>query len=145
MDITVPLKDHLTRLAQPATNKLLLEVSRGIEKESLRIAPDGRLSQREHPAALGSALTHPSITTDFSEALLEFITAPSRSIATVIDELDAIQSFTYSQLNNELLWVSSMPCELGGDEQIPIAHFGRSNIGQMKSIYRTGLGHRYGR
>lgn len=145
MDITVPLKDHLTRLAQPATNKLLLEVSRGIEKESLRVAPDGCLSQREHPTALGSALTHPSITTDFSEALLEFITAPSRSIATVIDELDDIQSFTYSQLNNELLWVSSMPCKLGDDEQIPIAHFGRSNIGQMKSIYRTGLGHRYGR
>ncbi len=145
MDINVLLQDHLKRLAQPTANKLLLEVSRGLERESLRVTEDGSLSQRGHPSALGSALTHPSITTDFSEALLEFITAPSQSAEAVIDELDDIQSYTYSQLKNELLWVSSMPCKLGADNDVPIANFGSSNIGQMKRIYRQGLGHRYGR
>ena len=41
----------------------------GIEKESLRVDRAGYISQRPHPEALGSALTHPTITTDFSEAL----------------------------------------------------------------------------
>ena len=137
MDINVLLQDHLKRLAQPTANKLLLEVSRGLERESLRVTEDGSLSQRGHPSALGSALTHPSITTDFSEALLEFITAPSQSAEAVIDELDDIQSYTYSQLKNELLWVSSMPCKLGADNDVPIANFGSSNIGQISTLYRN--------
>jgi len=37
-------------------------VRRGIEKESLRAQPDGKLALTPHPAALGSALTHPHIT-----------------------------------------------------------------------------------
>jgi len=48
----------------------------GLEKESMRVGPDGSIAQTPHPAALGSALTHPFITTDYSEALLEFITPP---------------------------------------------------------------------
>jgi len=35
---------------------------------------DGALALTPHPAALGSALKHPHITTDFSEALIELIT-----------------------------------------------------------------------
>jgi glutamate--cysteine ligase len=54
---------------------------RGIERETLRMQPDGYLSQQPHPVALGSALTHPHITTDYSEALLEFITPPQPNIA----------------------------------------------------------------
>ncbi len=44
----------------------LSEMRRGVEKESLRSRPDGSLALTPHPAALGSALTHPNITTDFS-------------------------------------------------------------------------------
>ncbi len=49
-------------------------IQRGIEKESLRVTVDGALSRQPHPLNLGSPLTHPHITTDFSEAQLELIT-----------------------------------------------------------------------
>jgi glutamate--cysteine ligase len=38
-----------------------------------------------------------------------------------------------------------MPGAIASDEEIPIAQYGRSHIGRMKSIYREGLGLRYGR
>ena len=64
-------KQHrLAALSQDALKRLL----RGIEKESLRVTPDGALATTPHPRALGSALTHPHITTDFSESQLELIT-----------------------------------------------------------------------
>ncbi|MBL4780638.1 MAG: glutamate--cysteine ligase [Porticoccaceae bacterium] len=120
-------------------------IQRGIEKESLRVTPAGGLANTPHPKALGSTLTHPSITTDFSESLLEFITAPSSSIDEVLSSLDNIHRFTYRHIGDELLWVNSMPCVLGRDQDIPLGQYGSSNIGQMKTIYRRGLGHRYGR
>jgi glutamate--cysteine ligase len=139
------LQDHLALLDNPQFSNLLKGIVRGIEKESLRVTPSGHIASTPHPQNLGSALTHPSITTDYSEALLEFITAPSCSIEAVLKELEDLHRFTYRQIGDELLWVSSMPCQLGADDQIPIAQYGSSNIGQMKEIYRKGLGHRYGR
>jgi glutamate--cysteine ligase len=56
-----------------------------------------------------------------------------------------LHQFVYRHLGDELLWATSMPCIVGGDDEIPIARFGKSNIGQMKEVYRLGLGHRYGR
>ena len=47
---------------------------RGLEKESLRVDRKGILSHRPHPESLGSALTHPHLTTDYSEAMMEFVT-----------------------------------------------------------------------
>ena len=139
------LPDHLALLDNPQVSRHLKGIVRGIEKESLRVTPSGHIASTPHPKNLGSALTHPSITTDYSEALLEFITAPSCSIEAVLKELEDLHRFTYHQIEGELLWVSSMPCQLGADDQIPIAQYGSSNIGQMKEIYRKGLGHRYGR
>ena len=123
----------------------LTQIQRGIEKESLRIDPTGKLAQTRHPAALGSALTHPYITTDFSEALLEFITPVDTGIDSSLACLADIHRFTYSQLPEELLWCASMPCILEGDNNIPVARYGSSNIATMKTTYRLGLGHRYGR
>ena len=121
---------------------------RGVEKESLRALPDGELALTPHPAALGSALTHPNITTDFSESQLEFVTGVHASAQAVLDELTQIHQFTYRVLQegrDEMLWVSSMPCGLPTDETIPIGRYGSSNVGRAKSVYRMGLGHRYGR
>ncbi len=110
------------------------------------MSPTGGISQLAHPDTLGSALTNPYITTDYSEALLEFITPPSEHIETVLDFLRDAQLFVYKQLQqDEILWATSMPCVMAGESNIPIADYGRSNAGQMKSIYRRGLGHRYGR
>jgi len=109
------------------------------------VTTDGQLARTPHSPALGAALTHPAITTDYSEALLEFITPPASSIDRVLETLDSIHRFTYRQLGDELLWVHSMPCVLFGDDSIPVARYGSSNIGRMKTIYRIGLGYRYGR
>jgi len=118
----------------------------GVEKECLRVSPKGGISQLEHPASLGSALTNPYITTDYSEALLEFITPPSEHIESVLDFLRDSQTYVYKKLQqDEILWATSMPCVMAGESSIPIANYGSSNAGQMKSVYRRGLGHRYGR
>ncbi len=139
------LKNRLNVLASNSESRVLSGITRGIEKESLRVTPNGTLAQTPHPPALGSALTHPQITTDYSESLLEFITPPSSDAAKVLQTLEDIHRFTYRQIGDELLWANSMPCQLSGDSDIPVGQYGSSNVGQMKSIYRVGLGHRYGR
>jgi glutamate--cysteine ligase len=121
---------------------------RGVEKESLRSQPGGALALTPHPAALGSALTHPHITTDFSESQIELVTGAHLNAATTLAELTELHQFTYrvmQEAGDEMLWVSSMPCGLPTDETIPIARFGSSNVGRAKSVYRMGLSHRYGR
>jgi glutamate--cysteine ligase len=126
----------------------LLGMRCGVEKESLRAQPGGGLALTPHPAALGSALTHPSITTDFSESQVELVTAVHKTVEAAVEELTHIHQFTYSTLRaagSEMLWVSSMPCGLPTDETIPVARFGSSNVGRAKSVYRLGLSHRYGR
>jgi glutamate--cysteine ligase len=123
----------------------LAGMRRGIEKESLRVGADGTLSTGAHPAALGSALTHPQITTDFSESQIELVTGAHAGVEQCLDELTQIHQFAYRAMGDEMLWVSSMPCRLPADAQIPIGRYGTSNVGTAKSVYRTGLGHRYGR
>ena len=118
---------------------------RGIEKESLRVTPAGILARSRHPAELGSALTHPHITMDFSEAQLELITGVHPSAEAALDELADVHRFVYSNVGDELLWATSMPCMIGRDDNIPIAQFGTSNAGKSKTVYRNGLSHRYGR
>ena len=139
------LERRIQALASPEQLTLLPSIQRGIEKESLRITPDGRLAQTPHPTALGSALSHPYITTDYSEALLEFITPVYADIDAALGKLDDIHRFTYAGIGDELLWSASMPCILEGDDNIPVARYGDSNIARMKTVYRYGLGHRYGR
>ena len=117
----------------------------GVEKESLRVDRAGYISQRPHPAALGSALTHSTITTDFSEALLEFVTPAYRGVRETARSLRHLHQFTYPLIDDEVLWATSMPCMVTGDRSIPIARYGSSNVGTMKHVYRRGLSHRYGR
>ena len=118
---------------------------KGVEKESLRVTPAGEIAQSRHPAALGAPLTNEHITTDFSEALIELVTPPFRETWELLQFLCDIHQFVYRHLDEELLWSTSMPCALAGDESIPLAQFGTSNVGKMKTIYRHGLGMRYGR
>ena len=126
----------------------LAGIRRGIEKEGLRVLPTGGLALTPHPLALGSALTHPLITTDYSESQLELITGAHKGVQQCLDELTEVHQFVHHTLKDsggELLWASSMPCGLPTDETIPLARYGSSNIGRAKSVYRMGLGHRYGR
>ena len=123
----------------------LLGIRRGIEKESLRALPGGGLALTPHPLALGAALTHPHITTDYSESQLELITGVHVGVGDALRELTEIHQAVYRALGDERLWVGSMPCGLPADETIPIGRYGHSNVGRAKSVYRMGLGQRYGR
>jgi len=123
----------------------LLGLRRGIEKESLRVAPGGALALTPHAPALGSALTHPHITTDFSESQLELITGVHASAEACLEELERIHQFVYRNIGDEILWCASMPCGLPADDAIPIGRYGTSNSGRLKTVYRNGLAWRYGR
>ena len=139
------LEQSLARISNGGMDKHFQHLQRGIEKESLRVNPDGTLAQTPHPKALGSALTHSSITTDYSEALLEFVTPVHTDIDALLKELTDIHHYTYQNVGDEKLWVNSMPCVMEGDNKILIARYGSSNVAKMKEAYRRGLGHRYGR
>ncbi len=139
------VEQRVQRFAASKLTPLLKGSMIGVEKESLRVNSDGKIAQTPHPQQFGSALTHPYITTDYSEALLEFITPPFHRSGEALRFLRDLQQFVYNRMDHELLWSTSMPCVVSGEGGIPIAQYGPSNAGMMKSIYRQGLGHRYGR
>ncbi len=136
---------RLALLGEPTHMALLRQCLHGIERECLRVDRQGQLAMTAHPTALGSALTHPQITTDYSESLLEFITPAEADPAQTLADLERIHRFAYSKLGNELLWSPSMPCPLPAEEDIPIARYGSSHIGRLKYVYRKGLALRYGK
>ena len=127
------------------TPEILCGIRRGLEKESLRVRPDGLLAVSAHPVALGSALTHPHITTDFSEAQLELITGVHTSVEDCLEELTQIHQVVVHAIGDELLWCASMPCRLPAEDEIPLGRYGHSNVGTAKTVYRRGLSYRYGR
>jgi len=137
-----------TRLQRLATHRKdgLFDGSRiGIEKECLRVTVDGTIVRTPHPVALGSALEHRFITTDYSEALLEFVTPPVGSSWEAAQFLCDLHQFTNAAIGDEILWPMSMPCRIESDADVPIGRYGSSNVGRMKTVYRRGLGYRYGR
>ena len=139
------LNKRLKQILESGRVKSLSGSKIGLEKESLRVSATGGIAQTPHPAALGSALTNPFITTDFSEALTEMITPPCDSVDEVLQTLGDIEKFVCQNIQDELMWATSMPCVVEGGDSIPVADYGSSNIGMMKKIYRRGLGYRYGR
>jgi len=132
-------------LSKPEHSHLLGKSLHGIERETLRVDQRGRLATTPHPVALGSALTHPHITTDYAETLLEFVTSAEPDVATALTQLDRVHRFTYTKLDGQLLWSQSMPCDLPAESDIDIARYGNSNIGMLKHVYRRGLALRYGK
>ena len=139
------LEQNLDHIVSLGIESLFKKINRGIEKESLRVDPEGSLAMTPHPAALGSALTHPSITTDYCEAQLEFVSPVYNDIEAITNFLTDVHHYTYQNIEDEKLWVNSMPCIVHTEQSIPIARYGSSNVAKMKEAYRRGLGHRYGR
>ncbi|MBD2816533.1 glutamate--cysteine ligase [Xenorhabdus sp. Flor] len=119
-------------------------ICRGIERETLRVTPDGHLAMTKHPEPLGASLTHKWITTDFAESLLEFITPVDSDIKRTLDFLKDLHRYTAKNLINEKTWPLSMPCFIDKEEDITLAQYGKSNIGRFKTLYREGLKNRYG-
>ena len=137
--------DAATLFSASQSAQVLRGITRGFEKECLRVDEQGRLAQTIHPHDLGSKLTHPWITTDYSESLLEFITPPSQDRDFPLAFLRDIHRYTARHLGGETMWPGSMPCEVGEDKDIPLANYGTSNSARIKYVYRNGLGLRYGR
>ena len=143
--MSISLARLLEGLTPPMKDGRLGHIRRGIEKEGLRVDAQARIAQTPHPAALGSKLTHPYITTDYSEALLEYVTPVFCKPQDALDFLADLHRFTYRQVQDEYVWPTSMPSVLAGEKSIPIADFGTSHTGTMKRVYRNGLEARYGR
>lgn len=141
--MTDTLSNRLARLQ--ARPEVLSKTLRGIEKEGLRVDNNGQLSMRPHPLALGAALTHPRITTDYSESLLELITGTHDRVDSLIAEINEIQRVVSITMTDELMWNHSMPARLPAEKDIPIAWYGTSNTGMIKHVYRRGLAERYGK
>lgn len=123
---------------------ILEGIQRGVERETLRILPDGTLSKTPFPLQIGSALTHPWITTDFAESMLEFITPVNTNIDYMLTFLRDLHRYANVNINNELMWPLSMPCFLADEADIILAQYGHSNEGLFKTLYREGLKNRYG-
>ena len=141
--MTRSLGEALSLLADKGNINLENSISRGIEKESLRVSKDNTISSTDHPSSLGSALTNNFITTDFSEALLELITPTHSSIENVLNNLDEICKFVVEK-TPETIWPSSIPCKIETEDSIRLADYGTSNSGLLKTLYRSGLSYRYG-
>ncbi|MCL7931266.1 glutamate--cysteine ligase [Halomonas llamarensis] len=145
--LSVPsfLAANVARLLPAAREGRLGRLRRGIEKEGLRVDAEGCIAQTPHPQTLGSKLTHPHITTDYSEALLEYITPVYSEPREALAFLGDLQAFSYRYLDDEWIWPTSMPARLNGNDSVVIADYGNSNTGIMKHVYRKGLDVRYGR
>lgn len=136
--------EALAAVSTPTFMQTLRDIKHGVERETLRVNDNGTVATNPHPEALGAALTHEYITTDFSEALLEFITPPESMVETSLAQLVDIHKFTYESIGEQYLWPMSMPCFISSETTIPIAQYGSSNIARMKEVYREGLHNRYG-
>jgi len=119
---------RLAGLVNSGERAILRGGRKGVEKESLRVSPDGAIARTRHPEALGAPLTNEHITTDFSEALIELVTPPFGETWELLQYLCDLHQFVYRHLRDELLWATSMPSAINGDASIPLAQFGRSGI-----------------
>jgi glutamate--cysteine ligase len=123
---------------------ILQGIQRGLERETLRILPDGSLSKTSFPPKIGAALTHPWITTDFAESMLEFITPVNSNIDYMLTFLRDLHRYASVNIGDEMIWPLSMPCFVANEEDIILAQYGTSNEGRFKTVYREGLKNRYG-
>jgi glutamate--cysteine ligase len=137
----------LISFIKDSPNILKNSIFQGVEKEGLRVNTKLELSKLPHPLGLGSKLTHPFITTDYSENLLEYITSVYNNTDELLLSLKKMHCFTYHRLEqDEVVWPWSMPAHVPENEMdIPVAYYGESNVGKLKELYRVGLGNRYGK
>ena len=74
---------------------------------------------------------------------MELITKKQNSIDASLGQLEDVLSYVYLNCD-EIIWPSSVPCEIENENQIRIAEYGSTNSGRLKNLYRKGLSERYG-
>src|SRR4051812_9812133 len=95
---------RLSALVNAREPRVLQQGLIGVEKESLRVRPDGHIAHSPHPSALGSALASEHVTTDFSESLIELVTPVFTRSWELLQYLCDLHQFVYRHLDDELLW-----------------------------------------
>ena len=118
----------------------LRAMHRGVEKESLRVDADGKLALTPHPAALGSPLMHPNITTDFSESQPELVTGVRTTPWRRADRVDADSPRPFITRSATRCWGGEHAVRAAGRREHPVARFGSSNVGRAKSVSPHGAG-----
>lgn len=122
----------------------LLKGNFGVERETLRVDENGGLALTKHPEVFECKMTHPYITTDFSESQIELITPTLKTLDEVYSFLNSLYDITVLELENEFLWPQSMPCSIPEDDLIPVADYGQCESGLESSEYRKNLLKKYG-
>lgn len=122
----------------------IMAASFGIEREALRVDPQGKLAQTKHPEAFGDKMMNPYITTDFSESQVELITPNFTTVQETHDFLNTLYDLTALHIGDEFLWPESMPCNIPEDEEIPIAEYSDCDKCQEARAYREELLKKYG-
>lgn len=114
----------------------------GLEKESLRITPDGHMAHTPHPFP-----EHKHIVRDFCENQTEINTpvlhTPEEAVESLYAYTREIQKGLIQLPEPELLWPFSNPPYIINEADVPVAKFtgGKSS----KTNYREYLSDRYGR
>ncbi len=121
---------------------LLLKGAFGLEKESLRVTPEGRMAHTPNPFPGGGHIVR-----DFCENQTEINTPVLSSAEEAVQSLweytRQIQRVLAAQEPGELLWPFSNPPYIHNEADIPVAQFGGGRRG--KTAYREYLSDRYGR
>ena len=111
----------------------------GVEKEALRVTPEGRLSKTFHP------FVQDEIDRDFCENQVEMISSVHTDVCSLFSELTAIHHTVNARLQgmNELLWPFSNPPVVRSEDDISIARF----VGEKheRTVYRRYLADKYGK
>jgi len=135
-------EDIFSSLADKIKGNVWLEGLFGIEKENIRVDKVGNLSQTPHPKVFGDKLTHPFITTDFSESQIEMRTPPLPDLDQTLGFLETVHDIISIELVDEYLWPQSIPPVLPEDSKIPIAQY--DDEGKDAQKYREFLALKYG-
>ncbi len=113
----------------------------GLERESLRVLPDGTFSKTPHPFPAEGAIVR-----DYCENQTEINTAPHNRVAETVEELRALDRQLKDTLNAlpepELLWPFSNPPYIRSAADIPVAQF--DGALRAKTLYRDYLNGKYG-
>lgn len=121
----------------------MLEGFFGLEKESLRVTPEGFLAHTKHPF-----MDNPNMERDFCENQTELITDVADSPENVWDQLfdlqkKAVTTLFHLKTGRELMWPFSNPPYVLGEKDIPIASYEGALRG--KELYREYLAGKYGK
>ncbi len=135
MDCYLHMEDRTVR-------ELSSKAGIGLERESLRITPDGHMSHTTDPFP-----GEKYIVRDFCENQTEINTPVSNSVPEVMEELATYHKKIVERLRAlpkpEYLWPFSNPPYIVNEEDIPIAKY--QGAQHYKQEYREYLSERYGR